>query len=74
MVEGKTTVVNARCACTPSGPSSPWAEVREVQVLTSQAVPNTGMAVAIDPGDTQDIHPKNKQPVALPLSLAAGAM
>ena len=56
------------------GASSPWAEVREAQLLTWQAVPNTGMAVAIDLGDPQDIHPKNKRPVATRLSLAARAI
>jgi len=56
------------------GASSPWAEVREAQLLTSQAVPHTGMAVAIDLGDPQDIHPKTKQPVATRLSLAARAI
>lgn len=43
------------------------AEVREAQrkVLT---VPNTGMVVLSDIGDTTNIHPKNKQDVALRLA------
>ena len=41
---------------------SGWAELREAQTLTLHE-PHTGMAVAIDIGDGQDIHPKNKQDV-----------
>ena len=51
----------------PAIPSEPgdsvWAELRESQLLTSQRVPNTGMAVSIDLGDPKDIHPANKEPV-----------
>ena len=32
---------------------------------------NTGMATAVDVGETDDIHPKNKQEVARRLSLLA---
>ncbi|WEK36028.1 MAG: sialate O-acetylesterase [Candidatus Pseudobacter hemicellulosilyticus] len=49
---------------------SEWAELREAQTMTLQ-YPNTGMAVAIDIGDANDIHPKNKQEVGRRLSLAA---
>ncbi|MFC1715821.1 sialate O-acetylesterase [Candidatus Poribacteria bacterium] len=41
---------------------SAWAELREAQLMTLD-LPNTGMAVAIDVGETDDIHPKNKQDV-----------
>jgi sialate O-acetylesterase len=41
---------------------SPWAELREAQTMTLEQ-PNTGMAVTIDIGDANDIHPKNKQDV-----------
>ena len=47
-----------------------WAELREAQTL-ALAVPNTGMAVAVDIGDAAAIHPKNKQDVGLRLALAA---
>lgn len=42
---------------------SAWAELREAQALTLKSVPNTGMAVITDIGETADIHPKNKQDV-----------
>jgi sialate O-acetylesterase len=41
---------------------SPWAELREAQQRTL-ALPATGMAVSIDVGDAQDIHPRDKRPV-----------
>jgi sialate O-acetylesterase len=47
-----------------------WAELREAQTKTL-SLPNTGMALAIDLGDTYDIHPKNKQEVGNRLALVA---
>ena len=49
---------------------SQWAELRDAQVL-ALSEPNTAMAVIIDIGDANDIHPKNKQDVGKRLSLAA---
>jgi len=49
-----------------------WAMLRESQRL-SLSVPKTAMATAIDIGDAEDIHPKNKQEVGRRLSLAAQA-
>lgn len=49
---------------------SEWAELREAQSMTL-SVPNTGMAVAIDIGEADDIHPRNKQDVGLRLALNA---
>jgi len=49
---------------------SNWAELREAQLKTL-AVPNTGMAVAIDIGEWNDIHPLNKEDVGKRLALAA---
>jgi sialate O-acetylesterase len=48
-----------------------WAELREAQALTAQQVPNCGLAVAIDIGDAQDIHPKDKRDVGRRLALCA---
>ncbi len=47
-----------------------WAELREAQLMTLR-LPNTGMAVTIDIGDADDIHPKNKQEVGRRLALNA---
>jgi len=49
---------------------SAWAELREAQRLTL-ALPHTGMAVAIDIGEANDIHPRNKQDVGMRLALWA---
>lgn len=51
---------------------SQWAELRESQLQTLQ-LENTGMAVTIDIGDANDIHPKNKQDVGLRLAYNARA-
>jgi sialate O-acetylesterase len=48
----------------------PWADLREAQSMTL-SLPATGMATAIDIGDENDIHPKDKQDVAHRLVLAA---
>ncbi len=47
-----------------------WAELRNSQ-LKSLALPNTAMAVAIDLGEWNDIHPDRKKPVGNRLALAA---
>lgn len=49
---------------------SKWAQVREAQRQTL-AVKNTAMAVAIDVGEWNDIHPLNKQAVGERLALGA---
>lgn len=50
---------------------SDWAELREAQTMTLSNTPKTGMALAIDVGTYDDIHPRNKQPVGARLALAA---
>lgn len=49
---------------------SNWAVLREAQ-LQSLSVPNTAMAVTIDLGEWNDIHPDRKKPVGERLALAA---
>lgn len=49
---------------------SAWAELRDAQRQTL-SLHNTGMAVTIDIGNTEDIHPKNKQEVGRRLALIA---
>ncbi len=49
---------------------SHWAELREAQTMTLRE-PQTGMAVTIDIGETDDIHPRNKQDVGRRLALWA---
>jgi len=40
-----------------------WQLVREAQRRALTVVPNSGMAVSIDVGEADDIHPRNKRPV-----------
>jgi sialate O-acetylesterase len=54
----------------PDPCESEWAELREAQTMTL-SLPNTGMAVIVDIGDANDIHPKNKQDVGKRLALWA---
>jgi sialate O-acetylesterase len=49
---------------------NPWAELREAQSL-ARKLPNTGMAVLIDIGETKDIHPRNKKDVGERLAAIA---
>jgi sialate O-acetylesterase len=62
-------LANFRAAKAVPGESD-WAELREAQTMTL-TTPNTGMAVIIDIGEADDIHPKNKQDVGSRLALAA---
>ena len=58
-----------REATNPTG--GQWAEMREIQKKISQTVPNTGLVVAIDAGEWNDIHPLNKKDIGKRLSLQA---
>lgn len=50
---------------------SAWAELREAQSKSLNAVLNTGMAVTIDIGEANCIHPANKEDVGKRLALVA---
>ncbi len=41
-------------------PTNSWAHIREAQLLTSQRLPNVGLAVTFDEGDPTNLHPSNK--------------
>jgi sialate O-acetylesterase len=49
---------------------SKWARLRESQLKTL-SVPNTAMAVTIDLGEWNELHPDNKKDIGLRLALAA---
>lgn len=46
-------------------------EIREAQLITYKTLPNTGMVVITDYGDSLNIHPKNKEVVGERLALWA---
>ena len=48
-----------------------WAELREAQAMTAKSISHSGLAVAIDIGEANDIHPKNKAEVGRRLALCA---
>ena len=53
--------------------NSDWATARESQAA-ALALPNTGQVVAIDLGQAEELHPRNKQDVARRLALVARAV
>lgn len=44
-------------------PNSAWAALRDAQASVAATVPNVSLATAVDIGEANDIHPKNKQMV-----------
>src|ERR1700710_1030398 len=48
-----------------------WAELREAQRLTLSKAPNTAMAVAIDIGGLNELHPEDKKDIGYRLALQA---
>lgn len=55
----------------PYPAESNWAEIREIQLQLSKTIPQTGLAVTIDAGEWNDIHPLNKKVVGERLALQA---
>lgn len=51
--------------------TSGWPWLREAQWLTLKNVPRTGMAITIDVGNPNDVHPTGKLPVGQRLALVA---
>ncbi len=56
-----------------AGANARWPELREAQ-FEALALRNTGMAVTIDVGNPDDIHPRDKQTVGARLAAAARAI
>lgn len=48
-----------------------WSELREAQAVTAATVKNCGLAVTVDTGDANNIHPQDKQTVGERLALCA---
>ena len=48
-----------------------WSELREAQALTARSVKNTALAVTVDTGEADNIHPAEKQIVGERLALCA---
>lgn len=68
--QGDFPFLFAQLANFRAGAPSEWAELREAQLM-ALSEPNTAMAVTIDIGDPDDIHPGNKQEVGRRLALCA---
>jgi sialate O-acetylesterase len=47
---------------------SSWAALREAQSISASLIPNGGLVTAVDIGDADDIHPRNKRDVGLRLA------
>jgi len=63
----------ANYSAADQGPAADWPALRDAQLNALSVVPNTGMAVTIDIGEVNRIHPSNKQEVGRRLALIARA-
>ncbi len=71
--EGNFPFLFVQLANFQSGGTETWPMIREAQRRTL-ALANTGMAVTIDVGDPNNVHPADKQTVGTRLALAARAL
>ena len=55
----------------PSPGDDNWAELRDAQAYAARALPNSGLAVTIDVGEADDVHPKDKRTVGARLAAVA---
>ena len=55
-------------------PGANWPELREAQLYVTQTVPMTGLAVTMDVGNCENIHPTQKETVGQRLALNAEAL
>jgi sialate O-acetylesterase len=61
---------NGQRSTTPADDDG-WAEVRESQAITAKEVPNTCLAITVDTGDADSVHPRVKEPVGDRLAYCA---
>ena len=71
--QGSFPFLYAQISSFTSTPIEAWGTVREAQRRTLKLV-NTAMAVTLDVGEPDNVHPADKQTVAARLALAARAM
>ena len=71
--EGQFPFLFTQISSFKSTPAEDWPIVREAQRRTL-SLANTGMAVSIDIGDPDNVHPSDKQTVGARLALAARAI
>jgi sialate O-acetylesterase len=71
--EGSFPFLFVQISSFTSDPTEAWAIIREAQ-RRSLSVENTAMAVTIDIGDPDNVHPPDKQTVGARLALAARAL
>ena len=71
--EGEFPFLFTQISSFTSTPAENWPLVREAQLCTL-SVANTAMAVTIDIGDPDNVHPADKQTVGARLALAARAL
>ncbi|HEX4229649.1 MAG TPA: sialate O-acetylesterase [Bryobacteraceae bacterium] len=71
--EGNFPFLFAQISSFKSNPTEDWGTIRDAQRRTLSAA-NTGMAVTLDVGNPDNVHPADKQTVGARLALAARAI